>query len=311
MYKTDSVEILIPEKHHQIKCYGPEEVLVNEDGQGIASTLKATDLSTRIEEIWDKKYKEAIRTGKNLFPGALYRLVNCKATNPFLSSCRILHRLNSFGITGDNKLYLTLGPTNYREHMGTNVEARLDSGYMQELIDRGIELFKDKDAFFANALGITSITETSDGIILMGLRSEAVAEYPLHWQPPAGHPKVGYDLFYGMKDEIVKETGITIEEIRSIHALGIIRNIATRKPDMVFYTKLNVPFEGIVERTKKAEEAFEHKKFCGVPSIAEEIMRFLTLKPLAPAGEGALILYLMNDGVDVEKELPQIIRKIK
>lgn len=320
MYKTENFQILIPNTD-QIRTYGKNDLIL-EEGNPIARTNKDVDLFIRMETVWSEKFKEAIQKGKSLFAGPQYRL-------------------SSHNILDNKKLKLKLGPTDYREFLGTNVEAGKDLEYMQTLLKRGIERYKDEDAFFSNTLAICSVMETSDKKIIVGLRSDEVAEYPRCWHTIGGHPNPTHyqptktDLFDAMVREIIEELGIDHDEIENMRLTGLVRNSRTRKPELLFYSKTYADFDDIKERRIKAEKD-EHFTFFGISSI-DELIEFLNknqnkfsfpehnnlspeeqnkIKPInqpenttnffVPPGEASWILYLRHKGIDVEKELSYV-----
>lgn len=165
MYKSNNFQILIPTPG-QVRKYGKDEILI-EDGPAMLRTIRDADISMRIESVWARKAKIAIEKGGELLAEPKYRLVSCSESKR--------------GMT------LELGATDYRELIGTNVEAGKDPEYMNDLIERGKNR-GDEDSFFSNALGICSVVKTSDGKIVAGLRSQSVGEYKSCWHTIAGHP---------------------------------------------------------------------------------------------------------------------------
>lgn len=323
MYKTENFQILIPTTNN-VRTYGKKDLILEEGPPmaRMARTNKDVDLYMRLEKVWSEKFKEAVQEGKSLFAGPQYRL-------------------SSYELLNDGRIKLDLGPTDYREFMGTNVEAGKDSKYMQTLLERGIERYGDKDAFFSNVLSICSVIETSDGKIIAGLRSDKVAEYPRCWHTAGGHPNPTHyqqtktDLFDSMEREMIGELGIDNNEIENMRLLGLVRNSRTRTPELLFHSKIYVPFNDIKDRRLKSEKD-EHFTFFEIDSI-EELIDFLNknqnkfifpknsgliakeqnkLKPkkhpenttnfFVPPGEASWVLYLRHNGVDVEKELPYV-----
>lgn len=319
MFKTENFEILIPTSQ-QIRTYGKEDIVL-EEGQPITRTNKDVDLFLRIETVWSEKFKKAVQKGKSLFAGPQYRL-------------------SSYEILSDGRIKLLLGPTDYREFLGTNVEAGKDVEYMKTLIERG-KNYGNEDAFFSNTLAICSVIETSDKKIIAGLRSDSVAEYPRCWHTVGGHPNPMHyqptkaDLFNAMAREVTGELGIDYNEIDNIRLTGLMKNSRTRKPELLFHSKIKADFEDVKERRIKSEKD-EHFMFFGISSI-EELIEFLNknqdeftfpgyyslsseeqnkIKPkthpenttnfFTPPGEASWVLYLKHKGVDIKKKLPYV-----
>jgi len=303
------------------KPYTREQVHVQE-GKPMARTNLDVDLFQRMERVWSEKVKDAILNGKILFAGSQYRLSRYEV--------------------GDEGVILYVGPTDYREFTGTNVEAGRDPEYMALLIEWGRERFGDENAFFSNTLAICSAVETGDGKLIVGLRSDKVAEYPQCWHTTGGHPNPknyqneNIDMFDAMEREVCGELGLNVDEIAYMGLVGLVRNRKTRKPELLFTTKVELPYEEITNR--RGEEKDEHFRFFGVGSL-DEMVEFMNnnqkvfsfppsndlseseqnrLRPhvqpentsnyFTPPGEAAWVLYLKERGVDVEEALPYLER---
>lgn len=318
MFETDNFKIVVPTSEEFV-TYSKDDVWI-EDGRGMDRTNEDVDLFMRIEEVWSRKVKEAFEKGRTIFPGPLYRL--------------------SSYMVSVGKLVLSLGPTDYREFLGTNVEAGKDPEYMKTLILRGSERSYDTDAFISNPLAICSVVETSDGKIVAGLRSDKVGEYPRCWHTVGGHPDPRHyqhkrpDMFDAMAREIESELGIDRNEIEDMRLLGLMRNTRTRKPELLFETRLSIPYNGI--KARRGTERDEHLAIFGVDSI-DALIDFLNanqgnfsfpepnnlssaemvnLKPssrpqnttsfIVPPGEANWIMYLATKDVDISKRLTYV-----
>lgn len=240
---------------------------ISATGGGMARTNEDVDLFVLRKKFWAEKLEGARKTGKILFPGPLYRL----------------SRLDG------NNIYL--GPTDYEELVGTNIQAGIDPEYKKLLEDRGRERCGDPDAFFSNALAVCSVIKTSDGLIVVGLRSNKVADYPNCWHTVGGHPDPrnyapkNPNLLNAIMRELCRELGIDEIEISSISCLGIVRNIITKKPEMVFSSCLSLTFEELKKR--RGPERDEHFRFFGVEP--EDLAGFLAANQLGfafPPGHG-------------------------
>ena len=147
MHKTQNFDILLPASEEIIE-YGKNDISI-EEWLRIAGTIGDFDLYVKIENVWSEKTRQAHESGRTIYSRPKYRLEHYKYHN--------------------GKIKLWLGPTNYREFLGTNVEAGRDDDYMKNLISRGKKRYDDPDAFFSNQLAIASSVETLDGKIIMGL----------------------------------------------------------------------------------------------------------------------------------------------
>jgi len=256
MYETANFKILAP-LSGKPRAYTPDEIQIGE-GDPIIRDNDNVDLFLRIERVWTEKFVNTVKKGGKMFAGPKYRLSS--------------YHSDEKGIT------LDLGPTDYRELIGTNAEAGGDPEYMKELIERGEKEFEDSDAFFSNTLGICSAVETSDGKVLVGLRSDSVGEYPRCWHVIGGHPEPkvyqgkDIDLIDAMDREIIGELGIEYDERKSTQVLGLARNQRTRKPELLFSTQLYLTFDEI--RDRRGTEKDEHFALFGLSH--DELIDFLS-----------------------------------
>lgn len=306
-----SYQILIPRDKTELRTWGPRDIII-EEGAPMTRTVEDMDIFQRIEETWSAKFRDALEKGKILFAGPQYRL-------------------SKYEILADGRMKLALGPTDYREFIGTNAEAGKDSVWLEELYSRGKTRYNDGNAFFSNALAICSVVITADEKIIIGLRSDKVAEYPRCWHTIGGHPDPKpflparkIDLFKAMEEEIEEELLVDKEEISSIRLSGLAENVHTLKPELVFFTQLTCSFEDLKNRRveNKADEHFRifgtytedlreflinnQTNFSFPPGHPTQISLIPTEKPSAtsnffvPSGEAAWDLFLMHQKINVK-----------
>ncbi|GEM_PF-2299435 len=322
MYRCRNFRMLLPDSE-EVRLYGSQDIVI-EEGRPMARTVQDVDLYMRMEEAWCRLFRDAVKNDRNLFAGPQYRL-------------------SSYGLLPDGKLLLRLGPTDYREFVGTNMEAGKDPEYMKALIERGMLRLQDENAFFSNTMAICSAIETSDGKVVAGLRGDRtrVAEYGRAWHTIGGHPNPSRfaptraDLIDAMTREITGELLIEEEDITDIRAAGLVRNGYTRKPELLFTSRIGLPFSAIKE-SRIADGKDEHFMFFGLDG-PEELADFLrknqanftfpegarltdeeraimtpdgladnTSNHFCPPGEACWTVYLMQKGMDIRRELPHL-----
>lgn len=217
-----------------------------------------------IEEAWNTRLVEAEQQGKMLFAGRLCRLVEYT-----------VH---------ENALHLTLGPTDYRELLGTNLS------HPELLHTLG-------PAYLSNALAVHAVVSGTDEKIIIFKRSPLVAEYPNYYDVCGGHVEPDFDWVENKPDpfgaitrEIREEMGISSEEIQNIVCLGLVRNTKTLKLDLIFSVLTSQPSSSFLN-TPLGEE---HVDIELIDDNEASITQFLHERhgSIAPAGEACLTLLL-------------------
>lgn len=168
-----------------------------------------------IAESWAAAETEALQCGRELFPGAMTRLLQWS--------------------TDGGTLTLTLGPTDYRQFVGTNLRH-------PELAERF-----GRDAL-ANPLGISVAVVTADNQLLVQQRSERVFEHPGFFHVCGGNVEpadvAGPDapgVFAAARRELEEELAITPAQIISLTCLGLAENRKTFKPDLLIEAEVTQP----------------------------------------------------------------------
>ncbi|MEK7729395.1 MAG: hypothetical protein AAB354_13355 [candidate division KSB1 bacterium] len=203
---------------------------------------------------------------KHLFNGQLFRLESQEA------------RLN--------RLELVLGHTCYRDQIYCNAHVQaLTQTYGENVLARG--------------LGVSAMVVTCDGYLPLLRRGERVGEEPGkldvfggHAHPEqhliAGRP----DLFRAMADEIVAELNVAPEAIAENVCRGLVENLRTHKPDLVFEISLRSTREEIAQGATHAAEAEEVAELFFVRHNGEAVQKFLAdfAHELTPSAHGTLAL---------------------
>lgn len=227
-----------------------------------------------IAERWAQATSEAASHGKLLFAGPQCRLVRHECLG--------------------GRLRLALGPTDYREFLGTNLQWRR----IHELVGE-----QELAAYLANALAVCAAVHTADGRLVIGKRSQRVMEHPGRWHVPGGnvdpdsHVRAGVvDVFCAARAEIHEELGCAEDRV-SLTCLGLIRPLDSLKPELLFLA--DVRHTG-AELLGLANDS-EHDELLCLPDAPAEILAFLEKekRAFAPSGKAALARYLgFQYGID-------------
>lgn len=220
------------------------------------------DLPSRAQKFWDG----LIASRLGFFNGALCRLEKFEA--------------------GSDSLQLHLSRTCYRDLLFCNEHAP--------------EILKDfGEQALVRALGISVIIETADGFLPLMQRSQALGEGPglidvfgghVH---PDDHAQNGVpDVFHAIADELYTELNLTSEDFDEIYCVGLLENWQTRKPELIFETKIKMAVDELREKSRHAREGDEYTGILSVRARAEEVREALRRdgKSFTPVGHGSLIL---------------------
>jgi 8-oxo-dGTP pyrophosphatase MutT (NUDIX family) len=176
---------------------------------------KSAKVAHLISASWASATLEAAALGRDLFAGAMTRLLGWR-------------------VNGD-ALTLELGPTDFREFVGTNLRH-------PELAERF-----GRDAL-ANPLGVSVAVLTSDGQLVVQRRSEQVFEYPGFFHVCGGNVEPidvagpsAPGVFAAVRRELEEELGIGSEKIARLTCLGLAENRETVKPDLLFVAEVTLP----------------------------------------------------------------------
>lgn len=187
-------------------------------------------------------------------------------------------RLEAYSIK-DGTLYLTLGETDYKEQIGTHPVARTIAD----------ELGED---YLSNQLGASSVIETADKRLLFYERSQQVVAYPGWINTCGGHLGLTKNIFESMRAEIKEETGIEASDIESIACTGLVRDMRTMDPEIVFSTKVKMDSKDL-KGVAETEGAFEHDKMLFIENNPKDVMEFVVKydERFVPPGQGAAVAH--------------------
>lgn len=207
------------------------------------------------------------REEQHLFNGALFRLENFAAST--------------------EQLQLTLGRTCYRDQIYCNAHApALVQAYGANVLARG--------------LGVSAVVMTSDGFLPLMRRGERVGEEPGKLDVFGGHAHPEQhlregkpDLFAAIADEIVAELNVAAHDITESTCCGLVENLLTHKPDLVFEIALRTSREEIARNAVHAPEVEEVAELLFLPNELAPLQIFLAEHQLdlTPSAQGTLALF--------------------
>jgi len=220
------------------------------------------DLPVRAQEFWEQRLTKF----PHFFNGALCRLEKYEAT--------------------PGSLHLHLSRTCYRDLLFCN--------------ERVAEILKDfGEEALIRALGISVIIETADGFLPLMQRSQTLGEgaglidvFGGHVHPDDHARNGAPDVFLAIADELHTELNLTPEDFDEIYCAGLLENWQTRKPELIFETKIKLRFDELREKARHAKEGEEYIGILSVHESAEEVREALRRdgKSFTPIGHGSLIL---------------------
>ncbi len=246
----------------RIHCHGhwlPSQVRVEFDNRDFELP---GDLPDRAQQFWQK----LLTKSPHFFNGALCRLEKYQAKADFL--------------------YLHLSRTCYRDLLFCNEHAP--------------EILKDfGEEALVRALGISVIIETADGFLPLMQRSQALGEgaglidvFGGHVHPDDHARNGAPDVFHAIADELFTELNLASNDFDGIFCVGLLENWQTRKPELIFETKIKLTFDELREKARQAKEGDEYTGILSVRTNAEEVREVLRRdgKTFTPIGHGSLIL---------------------
>jgi len=223
---------------------------------------------------WERQVAlaEQSRPKRLLFNGGLLRYLR--------------HEIHAESLGGGQVFDLTVGPTCYRDFVGTNLfnHHRLDEFGWER---------------FANPIGTTGTLVSSDGLICYGRRSAKVAYHAafihtfggaLEEQDRTADGRV--DPFASLRRELREELGLQTDELAWLCCVGLIRDKEIYQPELLFEARLTITAGALRKRWETAEARDEHDDIATLPDDAEAIVPFIrACGPIAPVAIGALFLH--------------------
>ncbi len=219
-----------------------------------------------IEAAWATALASARETGRILYDAPLGRLVGVRYE--------------------PTSLHLRLGPTTYREFVGTN--GRLAARLPEQGSDG-----------LADPLGLSATVLTRDGYLAFGRRSDRVNYYAGYIHTFGGMLEEadrlvagGYDVFGSMRRELQEELHLDEAAVTGLIVTGLIRDQELQQPELLFEVSASLKRSDLAERWQKASEWEEHTGIEFVFDEPEAVLAFLLQQGrLAPVAQAALLLH--------------------
>ena len=219
-----------------------------------------------IARTWETELALAREDKRMLYNGDLIRLVEARPA--------------------ETQLHLELGPTCYRDFLGTNLH-------------HAATLWRSGEQHLANPLGISSTVITRDGFLVFGRRSARVAFHAGHLHTFGGLLEASdrdaegrFDVFMAAIRELNEELGIRKEEIASIVIAGLVRDRSILQPELLFEATLTLSRAELTARFDPTLPDQEHTGLEFVHDDPETIVPFVRRSaPVAPVALAATLLH--------------------
>ena len=249
--------------------FRPEDVQVS-----VEPTARPTtpELERLIAEEWDRQTILASRAGRLLFDGRLLRYVRHEVAP---------------AADGAERLHLTVGPTCYRDFVGTNLFNHHRLG----------EIAWES---FANPIGTTATLITGDGCLCYGRRSQRVAYHGGHVHTFGGaleEQDLAADgrsvgAYASLLRELREELNLDRGDLAEAWCVGLIRDKEIWQPELLFDVRTELSVAELSERWSSAEAKDEHVELVTCRNEPTAIVPFLlACGAIAPVGIGAIFLH--------------------
>jgi len=231
------------------------------------------ELEELITAAWDAKVEQTQRTGGILFDGALARYLHHEVC--------------------DGCLELLVGPTSYRDFVGTNLANRHQVGRF------GWQRF-------SNPVGTTATIITRDGWLLYGRRSARVAYHAGYLHTFGGSleqcdvaaetcgasGRGTIDAFASIRRELQEEIHLADDEIDELVCLGLIRDCEILQPELIFDATVRLRWEALLERLDPTDPYQEHVAIEACRDEPDALAPFLQgAGKIAPVAVAAVLLH--------------------
>lgn len=220
-----------------------------------------------IARTWETELALGHESQRMLYNGDLIRLVESRVTPA--------------------QLHLELGPTCYRDFLGTNLH-------------HAATVSRTGEQHLANPLGISSTVITRDGFLAFGRRSGRVAFHGGHLhtfggllEPSDRDAEGRLDVFMAAIRELTEELAIRKDEIDEIIIAGLVRDRCILQPELLFEATLTLSRAELTARFDPTAPNQEHTRLEFVHDEPEAIVPFVrrSTSSLAPVAAAAILLH--------------------
>ena len=224
------------------------------------------ELDALVARVWEEQTEACRRAGRLLFNGRMVRYLG--------------HQVS------DGGFHIEGGSTDFANFLATN------------LLNwrRGEELGWQ---WFSNPVGCSTLPVTSDGLLLLGRRSQRVAFHAGYIHVIGGgleevdrREDGTVDAFGAARRELLEELMLAPEEVGEMVCLGMIRDPTIRQPELIFEAPLRLRWAEVAARLGPDDPRQEHAALLACPDEAEAILPFIRSNlPITPVAVGALCLH--------------------
>lgn len=218
-----------------------------------------------IDSAWRRRCQQAQEEGLQLWDGRLCRLIEYR--------CDV------------NELDMTLGPTSFRDFVGTN----LHNAHLR--YSHGCDVM-------ANPVGVSAVVSAEGRYLVLGRRSETVAYHAGRVHPIGGclepSPNGGVpDPFACIAQEVCEELGVPAEALQTPLCQGMVRDKHIHQPELMFDLALTTSVEEIRHLVATASGRQEHSDLVIVRDHPAAVVDFIErhLSELTPVALAALLLH--------------------
>lgn len=150
------------------------------------------------------------------------------------------------------------------------------------------------------AIGFLAVTITSDGYVMLGVRSPKIDWPTLRHVVPAGRLTPRQEHPYkGVRDEFKSELGLDEADIVSLTCLGVVADLTWRRLnyEFIFLARTVLSFRKVMERARSARSASEHCQLEPFPWNPYFLHYLLLVDPegFVPTGFGGIALCLRQE----------------
>ncbi|HPY95696.1 MAG TPA: NUDIX hydrolase [Candidatus Cloacimonadota bacterium] len=213
------------------------------------------DFPSYIQAMIEKEWAIVSKNNPHIYDGECYSLIDAEILN--------------------NLLICSVQECSYRDFIGTNI--------------KNIEKIKDT-SLLANALAACVIIKTADDCIVVGKRSELLAENKSEWHIIGGtleskdnKPESPFELII---KEINEELGVPEKHVQNLHCIGMGRAFHNYKPEFLMACDTSLSNSQVANLYQNASHKYEHD--CIEFIKPADINQFVMKNRFSPIGLAAL-----------------------
>lgn len=239
-------------------------------------------IEAHIARTWEAELAVAQKQTAHLYNGNLVRVRSLRA--------------------GESTLMLSLGPTNYRDFLGTNLCGSAPA-------------FQAGGHFLSNALGVSATVITRDSYLAYGRRSHRVAFHAGFLHTFGGmvedvdrRDDGGFGLFACIEREVCEELDLRHAQLADVRHVGFVRDLALQQPEMLFDVTITLDRTELESLFSPEQGHGEHRNIEFLADEPEAVLGFLDrVSPIAPVAEAALLLHGRHAwGIDWYEQISHI-----